>query len=118
MLCHVGQHHRRAVAVGDDNLSIVVAGDQLVVGVDLVILARPVEVAFGGVHAGLGQRRAQVFHVDAVGGQRRRVGLNADRGLLAAADGHQADAGELRNLRSQPRIDEVFDLRKRHGTSR
>ena len=45
----------------------IVAGDQLVVGVDLVILARPIEVPFGGVHTGLCQRRAQIFQVDAVG---------------------------------------------------
>ena len=72
MLRYVGQHHRRTVAVGDDNVPIIVAGDQLIVGVDLVILARPIEIPFGGVHAGLRQRRAQVFQVDAVGGQRRR----------------------------------------------
>ena len=112
---HVGQHHRRAVAVGHHNVPVVVAGDQLIVGVDLVILARPIEVPFGGVHAGLRQRRAQVFQVDAVGGQRRRVGLNAHRGLLAAADGYQADAVELRNLRRKARVHQVLDLGKRHG---
>src|ERR1700722_18639066 len=36
----VGQHHRCAVAIGHDHAAIVIAGDQLIVGVDLVVLAR------------------------------------------------------------------------------
>ena len=87
----------------------------LIVGVDLIVLARPVEVALGGVDAGLGQRRAHVLHVQAVGGQFDGIDLNADRGLLAAADAHQSHAGQLRKLRRQARIDHVLDLRQRHA---
>ena len=64
---HIGQHDRRTVPVGNDNLPIVAAGDQLIVGVNLEILARSIEVPFGGVHTGVGQRRAQILQVDAVG---------------------------------------------------
>jgi len=35
------------VAVGNHDLAVVVAGDQLIVGIDLVILVGPIEVALG-----------------------------------------------------------------------
>jgi hypothetical protein len=79
---------------------------------------RPVEVAFGGVHAGLRQRRAQIFQVDAVGREGRGVGLNADGGLLSAADAHSTHAAELRDLRRQARVDEILDLGERQGIRR
>jgi hypothetical protein len=52
-LRNIAQHDGRAIAVGNHNLAIVVAGYQLIVGIDLVILMRPVEVALGGIDAGL-----------------------------------------------------------------
>jgi len=69
---------------------VILAADQLIVGVDLIILARSVEISLGGVHAGLRQRRPQVFHVHAIRCQRRRIRLNPHRRLLTAADAHQA----------------------------
>ena len=111
----VVQHDRRAVAVGDDDVLVVGAGDQLIVGVDLVVLAGPVEVALGLVDAGGDQRGAQIFQVDAIGRQLRRIGLDAHRRLLAAADADQADAAELRDLGRQARVDQILDLRQRHG---
>ncbi len=65
----VVEHDGRAVAIGDDDVLVVVAGYKLIVGVDLVILARAVEVALGGVDAGGGERGAHVLQVDAVGGE-------------------------------------------------
>ena len=113
---YIGQHHRRAVAVCNNNFPVVAAGDQLIVGVDLVILARPIEVSFGCVHAGACKRRAHVFEVDAVGRQRRWIGLYAHCGFLPAADAYKTDPVELRNLGRKARIHKVFDLRKRHGS--
>ena len=55
--------------VGDNDIFILVGRADLIVGVDLIVLARPVEVALGGVDAGLGQRRAHILHVQAVGGK-------------------------------------------------
>ena len=72
---HVGDvfdEDRRAVAIGDDDILVVVGGGDLIVGVDLVVLPRAVEVALGGVDAGLGQRGAHVLHVEAVGGELQR----------------------------------------------
>ena len=39
----IRQHHRRAVVVGDDERTVVLAREQLVVGVDLISLLRSVE---------------------------------------------------------------------------
>ena len=104
------QAHGRAVAVGDDDVGVVGAGEQLIVGADGVGLARAVEVALGLIDVGGAERGANVFEREAVAGQRRRVGLDAHGGLLSAGDGDQADAGELRDLLREDGVGEVFDL--------
>src|SRR5207247_8559353 len=72
-----------------------------------------VEVALRLVHVRLRERGAHVLEAEAVGGQRRRVRLDAHGGLLPAADADQPDAGELRYLLRQPRVRQVLDLRQR-----
>ena len=69
----VRQAHRRAVAVGDDELAVLVGRAQLVVGVDGGGARRAVEAALGLVDVGGGDRGAHVFEVRAVGGERLRV---------------------------------------------
>ena len=91
----VGDADGPAVLVGDDERLVRVAGRQLVVGADGVRLLGPVEGALGLVGVGVRDRQLQLRKADAVGRQRRRVRLDADRRLLAAADRHQPDAGEL-----------------------
>ena len=88
----VDQAHRRAVLVGDDQLLVVVGGEQLVVGVDRVRALRPVEAALGAVRVGRRDRRAQRVDADAVRRQRLRVGLDPHRRPLAAGERDQADA--------------------------
>ncbi len=110
----VMHEHRSAVAVGDDHVVVLAGLGELIVGVDLVILAGAVEIAFGGVDAGADERGTQVLHVEAVGRQLDRVCLDADRRFLAAADTHQADAGDLGDLGREARVDQVFHLRERH----
>ena len=78
--------------------SVLVAGQQLIVGVDLVSPAAARRSCPWLVDAVCDERGAQVFEIDAVRRQRGRVGLDAHRGLLAAADADQADAGDLRDL--------------------
>jgi hypothetical protein len=107
---------RRAVAIGDNDVAVFVAGGELVVGVDLVALLWAVEIAFGGIDAGLGEGGSQSFHGDAVGRKGDRVGLDANRGFLSAADADEADTGELRNFGREPGVNEVFDLRQRDRT--
>ncbi len=109
-----------AVAIGDDDRLVVGAREQLVVGVDGVRLARAVERALGLVDVGGGESGAQVFKAEVVSGELRGIGLDAHGGLLAAGDGDQADAGDLRNLLREVGVGGVLDLvqRQRVGGER
>ena len=49
---------RRAVAVGNHLVAVLIGGEELVVGVDGVGLARALELAFREIHIDLRQRRA------------------------------------------------------------
>ena len=109
----IGEPHRRAVTVGDNRRSVLIARQQLIVGADRVGLMGAVEVAFGLIDVGLGDAGAQGFQGEAVGGQRRRVDLNTHGRLLPAADADQSDAGQLRNFLRQPGIREIFDIGQR-----
>ncbi len=108
---HIGEPHRRAVAIGDDQRRVIGARKQLIVGADLIRLMRAVEIALGLIHVGGRDGVAQIFQVQSVRRQRRRVGLDAHRRLLAAADAHQSHARQLRNLGRQPRIGQILHLR-------
>ena len=98
----IGQNHRRAVSIGDHQRAIIFAGEKLVIGVDFVGLLRSVEIALGLVDTGLLQAGANIV----------KVGLDADRRFLAAADAHQSHAGQLRDLLRQPCVREILDLRE------
>ena len=111
----VGNAHRRAVAVGDDDRPVLRAGLQLVVVVDGPGLIRTVEIALGLIHVGAGQRRAQRLQTQAVGRQRGGIGLHPDGRTLSAADADQTDAFELRNSLRHARFRQLLDLGQRHG---
>jgi hypothetical protein len=63
------------------------------VGVDGVGARRPVEIALRRVDVGVGDGGAQIVDVEAIGGERRRIGTDANAGLLAAFQADQPDAG-------------------------
>ncbi len=109
-----------AVAIGDDDGHVVGAGEQLVVGVDGVGLARAVEGALGLVDVGGGEGGAQVFKAEVVGGELRGIGLHANGWLLSAGDGDEADAGDLGDFLREVGVGGVFDLveRQRVGGQR
>ena len=108
------KHHRRAVAVGHHDRPVILARDNLVVGVDLIRLLRAVEIPLGLVDAGLLERGADIFQAQSIRRKRRRIHLDAHRGLLAAADGHKPHAGHLRNLLRQPRVRVILDFCQRN----
>ena len=108
------EHDRGAVSIGNDDLFVLVAGGQLIVGVDGVVLACAVEAAFCRVETVAGECVAEVFEVDAVGGKGGGVGLDADGGFLSAGDADEADAGDLGDLGGEAGVGEVFDLREGH----
>ena len=109
-LGYVGQHDGCAVAISDDDAAVVLAGDELVVGVDLVVLAISVEIPLGRIHARLRDRGAQIFQINSVRRKRGGIGLDAHGRLLAAADANQPNVADLGNLGSQPRIHQIFHL--------
>ena len=89
------EQHRRVVAVGDDDVAIGLGGGDLLVGGDGVGLVRAVERAGGAGDIGGDDHGAQVLEPDAVVGEPRQVGLDADRRLEPALHGDLADAGHL-----------------------
>ena len=56
---------------------------------------RAVERAFGAGDVGADDRGAQILQRDAVGGEPRQIGLDADRRPDAALHRNVADAGHL-----------------------
>ena len=72
-----------------------VGGGDLVVGGDGVGLVRAVERALRAGDVGADDGRAQVLQREAVGGEPRQIGLDADRRADAALHRDVADAGHL-----------------------
>ena len=115
---HVGdvrQSHRRSITVRDNHGPVTIARQKLIVGADGVSLPRAVKVAFCLVNVRLSYGRAHIFETEPVGGERRRICLNADGRLLPAADTDQPHAGQLRNLLGESCVSQVLDLRQRKG---
>ena len=113
---HVGdvaQQHRRAVAVGHDDVAIGGRRRDLVVGRDRVGLMRAVERALGARHIGGDDDVAHVFERDAVVGEPRQIGLDAHRRPDVALHGDAADAGQFAQSRRQQRVGDVAQLPQR-----
>ena len=91
----IRDQHRRAVAIGDDDVLVGVGGLELIVRADRIGLLDAVERALGTGDIGVGDRGAQVLHADPVVGEARQIGLDAHRRLDAAEDPDVADAGDL-----------------------
>ncbi len=90
-LADIGQAHWRAIAVGDDQRSVLRRLVGLVVGVDLIALRPDVDTTFRTVRVGAGERGADVFQTDAIFVQRLGDQLDPHRRQRAAADGDIAD---------------------------
>jgi hypothetical protein len=110
----VGQLHRRAVAVGDDQRRVIRGHTRLVVGVDLIAAVAVVDGALRTVGVGRGERRAHVFEADAVFVKRLRVELDAHCRKRRPADHNVADAAELRQPLRQDVARGVVHLALRH----
>ncbi len=111
----IAEAHRRAVAIGDDERAIAVAGQKLIVRADREGLMRAVEIPFRLIDVGLAQREAQILKTQSVRSELRRIRLNPHGRPLAAADADHADAGELRNFLRERRLGEIFDLVQRQA---
>ncbi len=85
----------------------------LVVGVDGRRLRRAVEISLRRVDVEVADGGAHVVDVEAVGGERLRIELDAHRRPVAAADADEADAVQLRDLLRQPRLAQILELGQR-----
>ena len=110
----VGQPDRRAVAVGDDRVRVILRVADLIVGVDRRGLRRPVEISLRRVDVEIGDRRAQIVEIDAERRKRERIDVDADGGPLSAGNRDQSDAGKLRQFRHETGLDDVLDLGQLH----
>ena len=75
----VAQHHRIAVAIGDDQRAIGFRRGELVVRRDGVGLERAVECALRPGDVGVDDRLADVLERESIGGEPRQVDLDAHR---------------------------------------
>jgi hypothetical protein len=67
-LGHIRKLYRCAVSIGDHQVAVVGGLSYLIIGVDRVCSARPVEIALGDVDIGIGESGAQIVDVETVGG--------------------------------------------------
>ena len=104
---------RTAIAISDDDVVPVLGLGELVVGVDRVGALRPVDIALGAVDRGDRDLAAHVLQRQALGDEFRRVDLDADGGLLLAADEDLRDARELADLLGELGVDGVADAGQR-----
>ena len=106
---------RRIAALGQDQVLVSLAFQQLVVADQRVGEPVAVEAALGRIHVHPAQERAHVLQAQAGRGQRAGVDLDADGGFVGAADDGLADPFDL----AQPLADDgvaVFkDLRRAAG---
>ena len=83
---------------------------QLVVVENREGLLRAVDRALGAVDRGDADLRAHVLELQVLLDQLGRIDLDADRGLLLAADAHQRNAGDLADLLGEDVLGGVVDL--------
>ena len=109
------QAQRRAVLIRQDQVAVLVAGAQLIVGVDGDRVIFAVEAALGTVDVAVANQRVDIFQRQLARGERDRVHLHADRRLMTARQRHHADARDLRQLQRHAGIDQILHLRQRQG---
>ena len=110
--------HRGAILYATTSGFIGRGVEELIVRRDAADCAAPMNEPFGSSTVVLRDRGAHVLEAEADAGDRRGIDLHAHGRLLAAADGHLADAGHLRDLLREHVVRDVEDLRERHGVAR
>ena len=109
----VADAHRRAVAVGDDDVVPGRRGEDLIVVVDREALLRAVEGALRRVGRGVDDLRPDVLESETERCDLCGVELNAYRGLLLAVDRDLGNAADLRKLLGQDILGGIVDHRER-----
>ena len=107
----IGEAHGRALAIGNDQRSILLSEKKLIVVVEDAHVQAIGESALGLIGVGAGEGLADVFQADAQVAQQERIDLGADGGERGAADRDLSHAGDLRNFLGQDGIGDVVHLR-------
>ena len=107
-----------AVAIGDDDVVPVLGLQQLIVGIDGVAAGTAIHIALGIVDGRYGELVADVLQRQSLGDQFGRIDLDADGGLLLAADGDLRHAGDLADLLRHLVVGVVIDLGHRQRIRR
>ena len=109
----VAHAHRRAVAIGDDDIVPFLGLGELVVVVDGEGLLLADQRALGIVDGRLRDLRAHVLKLEVLLDQLGRVDLDANRLLLLAADAHQRHAVDLAHPLRENILGDVVDVIER-----
>ena len=111
----VAKADRRPVLISDNQPAVIFRRLHLIVSGKRHRAGRAVEAAFRGVNVGAGDGGAHGFAGQAEGGDGLGVQLDPHRRALAAGEGHQTDAGNLRNLLRHPGLHHILHLGHRNG---
>ncbi len=114
----VGEPHRSAIAVGNDERRIIGGPGRLIVGVDLEMPFAVFDRAFRAVGVGGSKRRAHVLDPDAIFGQGMRIELDAHRGQGTAENENLTDAIKLGEPLLEDIAGEIIHLTARFGLRR
>ncbi len=113
-VAHILDAHRRAVAIGDDQLPVRLCVEQLVVGLQRDHLVLALDRTFGLVDGRVHERAAHVLEADAVRGERRRIDLHPRGVQFLAEDRHLPDPGHRRQPLAKHQVRVVVELVVRH----
>ena len=114
----IAQVHRRPVLIGNDRIEVILRILDLVVAIDGVIEFWAVDVALRLADVDVRDQRSQVVDVESVSGQLLRIGLDPDRRHIAARGRHQTHSRHFGNLRPEPIVGDILQLRQRHRIGR
>ena len=106
----IAEPDRRPVLISDNQAAVILSGLHLIVSGKRYRAGRPVEAAFRRVNVGAGDGGAHGFAGQAESGDGLGVKLHPHRRALAAGEGHQTDAGNLRDLLRHPRLHHILYL--------
>ena len=101
---HVGESHRSAIVVGNDQPAVLIGGKDLIVCAQRPGIYRTCDFSLGPIGIGRGQGCANRIQTDAQLVQQGWIEFRAHRRLSAAAYEYLADPFDLRQLLRQNRV--------------
>ncbi len=107
---HVGQPHRGAIFITDDQLAIILHGFHLIIGGKGDRAGRAIQAAFRGVNVSIRDGRTYRFTGQPHSGQRLGVHFHAHGGTLTARQRDQTNARDLGYFLCHARFHHILHL--------